>query len=61
MDQDEAAPGAPIAGSPEVQNVMGEPVGGVADETTSGRSMPFDLAAGELDHGRYNTSSGQFE
>jgi hypothetical protein len=63
MDQDETISGTPTAGSPEVQNLVADPVGGISNGAGQHRvtDLPFDLIAGEADHGRFNESSGQFE
>jgi hypothetical protein len=63
VDQEDTVSGAPVAGSPEVQDFAANPTGGDIESPHQHRAadVPFYVMAGEADNGRFNEASGQFE
>lgn len=56
MDFEDIHPGAPAAGSPEVRDIVSDPLG-IAEPSRSVRDIPFAQAAEELEFGRLTGGS----
>jgi hypothetical protein len=62
MDPENAELPTPTAGSPEVRNIVSDPLG-IAEPATREKysDITFEEASEDNEHGRYNHKSGQFE
>ena len=53
MEPDEIDPGAPVAGSPEVRNILSDPLG-IAEPARRRWEISFAEAADELEFGLFD-------
>ena len=61
MDGYVADDGTPSAGSPEVRNVLSDPLGIADPRANSHADISFEEASEAGDHGHYNKATHRFE
>ena len=62
MDPDQPEPGGPIAGSPEVRNVISDPLGPPEPRASRGHAdVSYEDASNDSDYGRFDKNTGRFQ